>query len=513
MIERNIVFEIHRLFDSGNSMRHIASTLQINRATVTKYLENPLSNSCSRKVRSSILEPYYEYIKYYLRENPQIPATVVFQRLKNRGFGGEITIIRNYLQKERKHFQPKEDFSEDSKEVGYFWILKLLQGKISKVDLVGQFSGKLEPKEIEKLHRVILQQPLKYRNRAITILLYLEKISQRSIARFLFIERETVGSYVKKFKTREIDNLLKQEQRPKKHEDPKYKEALFNILHSPPSSYEINRTTWKMDDLQHIMAEKGFDLCKDGIRKIIKNAGYTVRKAKKVLTSTDPEYREKLKAITEILSNLKPNEKFFSIDEYGPFAIKIQGGKSLLPPGVAKTYPQWQKSKGSLIITAALELSTNQITHFYSEKKNTDEMIKLLNLLVKQYSDEETIYLSWEAASWHASKKLQKRVDVINSDQFKKHTKSPIVKLAPLPKCAQFLNVIESVFSGMARAIIHNSDYQSVEECKSAIDRHFADRNNHFKKHPKRAGNKIWGKERVSATFSESNNCKDPKYR
>jgi hypothetical protein len=133
--------------------------------------------------------------------------------------------------------------------------------------------------------------------------------------------------------------------------------------------------------------------------------------------------------------------------------------------------------------------------------------------LIKQFRDEDCIYFSWDAASWHASKKLQKRVDVINSDQFKKHTKSPIVKLAPLPTCAQFLNVIESVFSGMARAIIHNSDYQSVEECKSAIDRHFADRNNHFKKHPKRAGNKIWGKERVSATFSESNNCKDPKYR
>ena len=130
MIEGNIVFEIHRLFDSGNSIRHIASTLQIDRATVTKYLENPLSNSRPRKVRSSILEPYYEYIKYSLRENPQISATVVFRKLKNLGFDGKITIIRNYLQKERKHFQLNEYFSEDSKEVGYLWILKLLQGKI-----------------------------------------------------------------------------------------------------------------------------------------------------------------------------------------------------------------------------------------------------------------------------------------------------------------------------------------------------------------------------------------------
>ena len=65
----------------------------------------------------------------------------------------------------------------------------------------------------------------------------------------------------------------------------------------------------------------------------------------------------------------------------------------------------------------------------------------------------------------------------------------------------------------MARAIIHNSDYQSVDECKIAVDRYFNERNEFFKNNPKRAGNKIWGKEPVVAVFKESNNCKDKKYR
>ena len=206
-------------------------------------------------------------------------------------------------------------------------------------------------------------------------------------------------------------------------------------------------------------------------------------------------------------------KSFFSIDEYGPFAIKIQGGKSLVPAGTYKSVPQWQKNKGSLILTAALELSTNQITHFYSEKKNTEEMIKLLNVLLKKYSEEKTIYFSWDAASWHASKDLNKAVDKINSPEYRKTHKCPEIVLATLPTCAQFLNVIESVFSGMARAIIHNSNYQSVDECKEAINKYYEERNDRFFKNPKRAGNKIWGKERVKASFSESNNCKDPKYR
>jgi hypothetical protein len=133
------------------------------------------------------------------------------------------------------------------------------------------------------------------------------------------------------------------------------------------------------------MKTEGFPLSKANITKIIKNAGYKFIKAKKVLTSNDPLYREKLQEITTILSNLKPNEKFFSIDEFGPLAIKIRGGRSWTPPEDHKIFSQWQQSKGSLIVTAALELSTNQITHFYSAKKNTTEMIALLDILLKQY--------------------------------------------------------------------------------------------------------------------------------
>jgi hypothetical protein len=81
-----------------------------------------------------------------------------------------------------------------------------------------------------------------------------------------------------------------------------------------------------------------------------------------------------------------------------------------------------------------------------------------------------------------------------------------------LPTCAQFLNVIESVFSGLARAILHNSDYASANEAKLAIDTYFIERNDHYLKHPKRAGNRIWGKELTIPSFSDANNCKDPRF-
>ena len=395
------------------------------------------------------------------------------------------------------------------------WFLNVIQGVFDLQDLLKEFRSLLPKQDVEELYNCILQKPLKLRNKAICILSLFKGIPQKYICEFLGIKRGTLEGFIEKYKSGGVERLLthKTLQKIKKYEKPSYIKEVFSILHSPPSCHGFNRTSWKLIDIQTVMAKKKLPINKRFISKIINNAGYKVTKARKRLTSNDPDYKEKLKSITDILSNLGSKEKFFSIDEYGPFGIKLYGGRSLSPPGEKKTIPQWQRNKGSLILTAALELSTNQITHFYSEKKNTSEMIKLLNLLIEKYRDEDCIYFSWDSASWHASKELQKRVDEINSDEFKQNTKSPMVKLAPLPTCAQFLNVIESVFSGMAKAIIHNSDYQSVEECKSAIDRYYSERNEYFKKHPKRAGNKIWGKERVKPAFSESNNCKDPAYR
>ena len=104
------------------------------------------------------------------------------------------------------------------------------------------------------------------------------------------------------------------------------------------------------------MAESGHHTSKSRIRALIKAAGFKWRNAKIVLTSNDPEYHAKVAVIKQILSDLKENEAFFSIDEYGPFAIKRKGGTKRVGPGKSYVVPQYQKSKGWLILTAALEL-------------------------------------------------------------------------------------------------------------------------------------------------------------
>ena len=373
---------------------------------------------------------------------------------------------------------------------------------------------KIRPGDTAELLGKVANGFQRERKKALLILGRLLGITKFTLCLALKTSPATIGRYWKNFNDEGAEGLFRERpRRIPKAEDETIKSAVFSMIHSPPSEHNINRTSWKFEDICRCLSQQGVHVSKNLISKIIKKAGYKWRKAKTVLTSNDPKYREKLNRIKSILSTLGENDRFCSIDEFGPFAIKMKGGKRLVGPNEYPQVPQFQKSKGWLILTAALELSQNQVTHFYSKAKNTSEMIKLLDVLLERYRGCDKLYFSWDAASWHASKALYKKVKSVNLSDYRAEAHTPFVELAPLPNSAQFLNVIESVFSGMARAIIHNSDYQSVEEAVTAIDRYFQERNDHFLNHPKKAGKTIWGSEIVVSEFAESNNCKDAKRR
>jgi transposase len=555
-----------RIREEGAPKKQVSRETGIGRRTINRMLahENPPGYG-PRPPRYPKLGPYISAIDRLLHETvsmtPAADMTIqdIVERLRrDEGFAGSYDSVRNYIRRRSRK-------DESAREQAYDLVVRLPRARavdfirlLSRGETPVLTSAQLRPfvreaatprkqsirsaprrlADTDWMRRVLQKESnddtlhhqfndipdlcvlLKHlrdgrllnRNRAMVVLASHHKVPSRTICDFLGVGKAFVRKCRNKFDSGRADVLFaRQTKSNRKIDNEKLASAVFSLLHEPPANHGINRTSWTMPLLSQVLKKNGTQIGPALISKIIKAAGYKLRKAKVVLTSNDPTYAEKLARIRSILSNLQPNEAFFSIDEYGPFAIKTKPGRVLVPQGFQPTVPQWQKSRGCMILTAALELSGNQVTHFYSAKKNTGEMIRMMDVLIEGYAQHSRIYLSWDAASWHISKQLFVRIKAHNAAVA--YGGGPMVETAPLPARAQFLNVIESVFSGMARAIIHNSDYKSVDEAKAAIDRHFAERNGHFRQHPRRAGKKIWGKEREPAVFSEANNCKDPRYR
>jgi transposase len=285
--------------------------------------------------------------------------------------------------------------------------------------------------------------------------------------------------------------------------------ALIEIIHHNPKAYGINRTNWTLESLAYAFEKQfGQKPARSTVGRLLKQAGLRWKKSRQVLTSTDPNYKEKVELLLKTLKSLKADEDLFFIDEMGPLAVRRHGGRCYTPKGEAPTHPKNQRAKGSIALYGALSAKTNQVVWFYGKSKDSAGMIELAEVLYNQQHDKSKIFLTWDAASWHRSEELVQWTDAFNTWNSADGT-GPHIEFIPLPSNSQFLDVIEAVFSGMKRAVIHNSDYQSPAKMKAAISMHFRERNDYFRDNPKRVGKKMWEID----FFEDHNNIRWGNYR
>jgi len=224
------------------------------------------------------------------------------------------------------------------------WMDRLLRGavKTAGIEPLADIKG------IALLLGQIKSGPLYQQKRPVVVLAHKRGVGIRTIADHLSISRALARKYVRAFSEGGVEDLFvrKKWAGGRLAENEEIRKAVFAFLHEPPSS-GINRTTWRMADLTRVLSERGTPVCAQIVREITRSASWKWRKARKVLTSCDPEYRQKVHHIQCILRELQEDEVFFSIDEFGPFSVRAQGDRKLMGPGELLTVPQYQKSKGS----------------------------------------------------------------------------------------------------------------------------------------------------------------------
>lgn len=307
------------------------------------------------------------------------------------------------------------------------------------------------------------------------------------------VSKGTIYRWLRNFNKDRLDSIeVHVHMLSKERERAELQTRVIDIIHKMPALYGINRTTWTYGAIaEAYQKEYGAAVSVDKIQNVIRSTNYSWRHARRVLTSPDPEYRAKVEKLLDTLQGLKEGERFFFIDEVGPYRVRKYGGRVLMPKDETVTLPEYQKSRGKVQFVAALEAVTNQLTWLFTPDKGAVSMLKLFDKITRDYASSPAIFFTWDAITVHSSKKVTEWIKAHNEA-----TKGPHIEVIPLPSNSQFLNVIEAVFGGMKKAVICNSDYPSAQDMQEAIGRHFEERNQFYRDNPKRAGNKIWDKQK-----------------
>jgi transposase len=114
------VYEVHEwakvreLYREGASKKAIARRLGMSRNTVARLLASEEPPRYEREPAGSQLDPFKGAVLEMLREDASVPATVIREHLQRRGYGGGITILKDYLAGVRPQFKDAPDFGRTS---------------------------------------------------------------------------------------------------------------------------------------------------------------------------------------------------------------------------------------------------------------------------------------------------------------------------------------------------------------------------------------------------------------
>lgn len=108
MLKGGSVLKLHTLRAEGKSLRKIARETGFARNTVRKYLrDGKLPERQTRRKRGSKLAPFESQLQRWMQEDGIFNCEVLYRRLKDLGYTGRVTVIKDYVRPFRPPAQLK----------------------------------------------------------------------------------------------------------------------------------------------------------------------------------------------------------------------------------------------------------------------------------------------------------------------------------------------------------------------------------------------------------------------
>jgi transposase len=483
--KRKAIFLLHQ---EGMRARQIARRLRVSPNTVRIIIQQEGAMSRIERSDKQRIDP--EFLREVYEQCDGRVQRMHTKLVEEQGIAVKYSTLTQMLRELGISKSQKARF--ESSTSSEYWFTEILNGARPDGRLIAKLEGW---GDLDRMLNHTKHGRARQRKKAATIIARKLGISNTFVAKALHSSGSTTRRYFRIYSEAGADGLFAWNTSRKFTDvarDTARTNRLLELLHNKPASYGINRTSWTQPSLFKAYEQTfGEKITRSTFTRLLQSTRYRWRKARKVLTSPDPRYHEKVELLLKTLHSLSGSEMFFFLDEWGPVQVKKRGGKTYREKTDATAIPRRQTPRGTVSLVGALSATTNCITWQFVKSKDSQAMMNLLEILYNQYQTKTKLYVTWDAVAWHNSSSLLEALDQFN-EQTRNYSAGPIIELVALPTSAQFLNVIEGVLSAMTKAVINNSDYPSPLEMKRAISTHFNERNDYFKSNPKRAGRKIW---------------------
>jgi hypothetical protein len=298
--------------------------MKLRRAEVTDLkadVHSALPSRCSRRKDDPLVGIWDSEVLPMLKAVPRLRPIVVLREICDRH--PEIKLgVRRTVERRVRRWQALND---PTRKGNISAGRRLLTGKRFVLDAFNvvrlAHQGKLQISDLPahaQAHESICDivsscksGTLARRNKALLALAIVCGLPLRDLADYPIASPASLHRWKKRFVESGYPALM--ESIPRKNQrfkDQQLTAAIFKILHEPPELHGFHRTNWRQVDLYAALKNIGISVSIWTIRRAIRASGYKWRKAKKVLTSNDPEYRIKVDNIKLILSELTEDESF-----------------------------------------------------------------------------------------------------------------------------------------------------------------------------------------------------------
>ena len=344
---------------------------------------------------------------------------------------------------------------------------------------------KLSSEELDKLKRIAQSQtqPLREVQRAKILVYYHSGENITKIQQLVGLSRKAIYKWIDRALARGIETGTQNQ-----YHSPKLpvitleaKAWVVNVACTKPKEFGYAAEIWTHSKLaehtRKYAPAAGHDCLKKAakatIQRILKDQSLQPHKVKYYLEKRDPEFEKVMQEVlcvykevnlqNKMSPDISPDIVTVSVDEK-PGVQAIKNIAPDLKPNLEKGYKQIQrdyeyKRLGTVSILAGLDLHTGKVIAQVHDRHRSREFISFLKEIDQTYPQNCSIRLILDNHSAHISKETMAYLKTVPNRFIYVHT----------PKHGSWLNLVESLFSKMARTFLKYIRVESKAELKERI--------------------------------------------